>query len=104
MGMETMVTNRDRTTIVKAVLEHANVPGGTTKTRIMHLSQVSFIQLGKYLEYLTTLELLELDEKTKLYNTTPKGKELLKKLDDIFGTLHLDSSLKHKKDDKRIKG
>ena len=102
--METMVTNRDRTTIVKAVLEHANVPGGTTKTRIMHLSQVSFIQLGKYLEYLTTLELLELDEKTKLYHTTSKGKELLKKLDEIFETLQLGVAFKHKKDDKRIKG
>lgn len=95
--------NRDRTTIVKAVLEQCS-RGGTTKTRIMNLSQISYVQLGKYLEYLTTLELIELDEKTRLYSITSKGKELLKKLTDIFETLQLDAAISEARADRRRKG
>jgi predicted transcriptional regulator len=66
---------RSRTDIVSQMLEAAN--GGATKTRIMYSAFLSYEQLKEYLSMLSGNGLLEHDEKSRMYKTTPKGNEFL---------------------------
>ena len=66
---------RSRTDIVSQMLEAAN--DGATKTRIMYSAFLSYEQLKEYLSMLTENGLLEHDQESKMYKTTPKGSKFL---------------------------
>jgi predicted transcriptional regulator len=68
--------NRGRTEIVSSILDAAN--GGATKTKIMYISFLSYVQLKEYLSVLIENNLLEYLEGTQTYKTTEKGLNLLK--------------------------
>jgi predicted transcriptional regulator len=67
--------HRSRTEIAAQILEAAI--GGTTKTKIMYKTYVSYEQLKEYLPALLQNRLLVYDEGTYLYKTTGKGLKLL---------------------------
>lgn len=66
---------RSRTEIVATILDAASE--GTTKTRIMYTSFLSYSQLKEYLAVLLENRLLEYDETSLEYRTTEKGKRLV---------------------------
>jgi len=66
--------NRDRLTIVAAILEAAN--SGLTKTRIMYGANLSFSMLEKYLQVVAKAGFLEVDGHN--YNLTELGRGFLK--------------------------
>ena len=69
-----MGKNRDRLTIVAAILEAAN--SGSTKTRIMYGANLSFSLLEKYLQVVTKAGFLKVDGHR--YNITEHGRDFLK--------------------------
>ena len=74
-----MGKNRDRVTIVAAVLEAAN--HGARKTRIMYRANVSFGLVEKYLEIALNADLLRLVG--SWYELTERGREFLKEYRDF---------------------
>jgi predicted transcriptional regulator len=66
---------RSRSDIIALILEAAN--GGTTKTKIMYKSYLSFAQLRDYLAMLTGQGLVEYDELDHIFKTTTKGLQVL---------------------------
>ena len=68
--------NRSRTEIVSNILDSAN--GGTTKTKIMYITFLSFGQLKEYLSILIENNLIEYLDGTRKFKTTAKGLNLLK--------------------------
>lgn len=68
--------SRNRTEIIASVLEAAKGEG-TTKTRIMFTTFLSYEQLKEYLNELLDKELLIYDLHTRTYNITPKGFKFL---------------------------
>jgi predicted transcriptional regulator len=73
--------NRSRTEIVGNILDAAN--GGTTKTKIMYKSFLSYAQLKEYLSVLIENNLIESLEGTQTYKTTEKGLNFLKMHNEI---------------------
>jgi predicted transcriptional regulator len=73
--------NRSRTEIVGSILESAN--GGTTKTKIMYKSYLSYVQLKEYLSVLIENDLVENLGGTQTYKTTDKGLNFLKMYNEI---------------------
>ena len=73
--------NRSRTEIVGSILESAN--GGTTKTKIMYKSYLSYVQLKEYLSVLIENDLIENPGGTQTYKTTEKGLNFLKMYNEI---------------------
>jgi len=67
---------RSRTEIVSNILEAAN--GGVTKTKIMYITFLSYIQIKEYLFVLIENNLIEYLEGTRTFKTTEKGLNLLK--------------------------
>jgi predicted transcriptional regulator len=63
---------RSRTEIVSMILESA------TKTKIMYIAFLSYVQLKEYLSVLIENNLLEYLEGTRTFKTTEKGLNLLK--------------------------
>lgn len=68
---------RNRTEIASQILEAANGVG-TTKTRLMYKSFLSYKQLKEYTSVLVENGLLDFDETTQVYKTTEKGLWFLK--------------------------
>ncbi|MGG6461024.1 MAG: winged helix-turn-helix domain-containing protein [Candidatus Eiseniibacteriota bacterium] len=66
---------RSRSDIIALILEAAN--GGTTKTKIMYKSYISFAQLRDYLAMLTEQGLVGYDEIGHIFKTTSKGLQVL---------------------------
>ena len=78
---------RGRTEIVATILEAAN--GGTTKTKIMYVTFLSYNQLKEYLSVLKENNLIEYNEGTQTYKTTEKGLNYLKMMNEIGELLHI---------------
>ncbi len=68
--------NRGRTEMLAAMLEVAK--GKVTKTKIMYIAFLSYVQLKEYLSILIETNLIEYNEGTQTYKTTEKGLNLLK--------------------------
>ena len=68
--------NRSRTEIVGNILDVAN--GGTSKTKIMYITFLSYGQLKEYLSILIENNLIEYLDGTQTYKTTEKGLQFLK--------------------------
>ena len=69
-----MGKNRDRVSIIAAILEAAN--SGSTKTRIMFKANLSFMLLEKYLNVSVNADLVSVEGPT--YKLTVRGREYLK--------------------------
>ena len=79
--------NRDRTEIIRQVLDIANGAEGLTKIKIMYKAFLSYKQVKEYVALLTENDLLRYDSITQSYKTTGKGLRLLQfynQLDDIM--------------------
>jgi predicted transcriptional regulator len=66
---------RSRTEIVSSILDAAN--GRATKTKIMYIAFLSYVQLKEYLSVLIENNLLEYLEGTRIFRTTEKGLNFL---------------------------
>ena len=69
-----MGKNRDRVSIIAAILEAAN--GGASKTHIMFGANLSFSLLEKYLDVAVNSEFIRLENSK--YHLTERGNEYLK--------------------------
>ena len=80
----TIGKNRDSTQVQYEILKTL-IDGGTTKTRIMQLTMVSWKMLHKHLSGLEQLQLLRYaeDPDTKIY-LTDKGEEFLQKYEKLI--------------------
>jgi predicted transcriptional regulator len=79
--------NRDRTEIIRQILEVANDAVNITMTKLMYQAFLSYNQLKEYLTLLTERGLLSYDHITQTYKITEKGLRLLKvynELDDMM--------------------
>ena len=73
--------------IIATILRTAG--NGTTKTKIMYESYLSFTQIKEYLSFLEKLDLIELDEVNKKYKTTAKGVYFLRIFDELNQLLEI---------------
>lgn len=76
-----MGKNRDRLSLVAAILDAANA--GATKTRIMYHANLSYRLLEKYLE--TSIKLGFLWHESSNYTLTENGRDFLKKYNHFYG-------------------
>ena len=78
---------RDRLFILAEILNIAK--GGSLKTRIMYRANLSFAQLNEYLNFLTKMEFLEIQNENRKdnYVTTSKGDRYLEKYTDLANLL-----------------
>ena len=85
--MENDRKRRDRLYIIAEILTIAK--GGSLKTQIMYRANLSFAQLNEYLNFLTKMEFLEIQNENKknTYTTTVKGDRYLEKYKDISNLL-----------------
>jgi len=74
---------RSRMDIISSILESAT--NGAKKTRIMYKAALNFRQLQRYLPLLIKRGLLKIAESNrgKLYKTTEKGLDFLKKYEEL---------------------
>ena len=74
---------RDRLYILAEILNIAK--GGSLKTQIMYRANLSFAQLNEYLNFLTKMEFLEIQNENRKNNylTTSKGDRYLEKYTDL---------------------
>jgi predicted transcriptional regulator len=78
---------RDRTEIIRQILDIANGAEGITKVKIMYKAFLSYKQVKEYVVLLTERDLLRYDSITQTYKTTQKGLRLLQfcnELDDMM--------------------
>jgi predicted transcriptional regulator len=78
---------RDRTEIIRQILEVANDAVNITRTKLMYNAFLSYNQLKDYLTLLIKRDLLSYDSITQTYKITEKGLRLLEfynELDDIM--------------------
>jgi predicted transcriptional regulator len=68
---------RDRTEIVRQILEVSNGYVDVTKTKLMYKAYLGSRQLNEYVRMLTEDELLRYDFVTRTFKTTQKGLEFL---------------------------
>jgi predicted transcriptional regulator len=73
---------RRRDEIIRSILD-STTGDGTTKTRIMYSSFLSYPQLVEYLNYLTDHSLIAHDNSAKTYKITAKGIKLLNICNEI---------------------
>jgi len=78
---------RDRLHIIAQILEIAK--SGCLKTQIMYRANLSFAQLNEYLNFLTKMDFLKIQNENKknTYRTTTKGDRYLEKYKDISNLL-----------------
>lgn len=69
--------DRDRTEIIRQILDIANDAGDITKTKLMYRAFLSYKQLKEYLTFLTENDLLRFDSITPTYKTTERGLRLI---------------------------
>ncbi|MBN1784333.1 MAG: hypothetical protein JW815_01150 [Candidatus Bathyarchaeota archaeon] len=81
---------RDRLYILAEILNIAK--GGSLKTQIMYRANLSFAQLNEYLNFLTKMEFLEIQNENRKNNyvTTCKGDRYLEKYTDLANLLDED--------------
>ncbi len=72
------VHRRDRTEIIRQILDIANDARNITKTKLMFKIFLTHDQLKEYLILLTERNLLSYDSLTKTYKTTENGLRLLR--------------------------
>ena len=72
---------RSRAEIVSSILDAAN--SRATKTKIMYIAFLSYVQLKEYLSVLIENNLLEYLEGTRTFRTTEKGLNFLKMHNEI---------------------
>lgn len=70
------MNNRSRTEIASQILEAAI--NGSTKTKIMYKSFLSYEQLKDYLQTLIENRLIECNQAEQIYTTTNKGHKFMK--------------------------
>jgi predicted transcriptional regulator len=83
----TIMQNRDRTDIIRQILDITNGSENITKSKIMYEAFLSYKQLKDYLTLLTEKDLLSYDPLSRKYKTTEKGIRLLQfcnQLDDMI--------------------
>jgi predicted transcriptional regulator len=68
---------RSRSEIVRSILEAANASEGTSRTRLMYKSYLSFNQLKEYLGSLQENGLIDYEIGKRCYRITHKGTRLL---------------------------
>jgi predicted transcriptional regulator len=74
MEVAVLGKNRDRISIIAAILEAAN--SGSPKTRIMFRANLSFLLLEKYLNLSIKSGFVQVDD--SIYRLTMRGREYLK--------------------------
>ena len=72
--------------MLPAMLEVAK--GKVTKTKIMYIAFLSYVQLKEYLSILIETNLVEYLDGTKTFKTTEKGLNLLKMHNEMGELLH----------------
>ena len=80
---------RDRTDIIREILEVANGADDITRTKLMYKAFLSYTQVKEYLALLTERDLISYDSITQTYRTTEKGVRLLQfcnELDEMMKT------------------
>jgi predicted transcriptional regulator len=75
------MTKRDRVEIMADILGLCSTP--QTKTQVMYGTNLSWKMLKHYLSQLQKLNLLENHDETKKYVTAKKGKEFIKKWQEL---------------------
>jgi predicted transcriptional regulator len=85
--MENERKRRDRLYIIAEILNIAK--GGSLKTQIMYRANLSFAQLNEYLNFLTKMVFLEIQNENRksTYITTSKGEKYLEKYKDLANLL-----------------
>ena len=68
---------RSRSEIVRSILDAANATEGTSRTRLMYKSYLSFNQLKEYLATLQENGLIDYEIGKRCYKITQKGTRLL---------------------------
>ncbi|HYV52435.1 MAG: winged helix-turn-helix domain-containing protein [Candidatus Nitrosopolaris sp.] len=68
---------RSRSEIVRSILDAANATEGTSRTRLMYKSYLSFNQLKEYLGTLQENGLIDYEIGKRCYKITQKGTRLL---------------------------
>jgi predicted transcriptional regulator len=68
---------RSRSEIVRSILDAANATEGTSRTRLMYKSYLSFNQLKEYLATLQENGLIDYEIGKRCYKITQKGIRLL---------------------------
>ena len=76
-----LIRHRTRYDIIAIILRTSL--DGAKKTKIMYSTQVSYNKLMELLSLIIKKEMLEYDEKERLYRTTEKGKAYLRNYDKI---------------------
>ena len=79
--------NRDRSEIIRQILDIANGAEDITKTKLMYRAFLSYKQLDEHLRVLIEKDLVSYDSITHKYKTTEKGFRLLQfcnQLDDLM--------------------
>ena len=69
--------NRSRSEIYRSILETANADEGTSRTKLMYKSYLSFSQLKEYLRTLQENGLIDYEVGMRCYRITEKGIRLL---------------------------
>jgi predicted transcriptional regulator len=83
---------RDRTELIREILEVANGAENVTRTKLMYRAFLSNHQVKEYLALLTERNLISYDSITHTYRTTGKGARLLQfrnELEDMMKGLQL---------------
>jgi predicted transcriptional regulator len=78
---------RDRTELIREILEVANGAEHMTRTKLMYKAFLSYTQVKEYLALLAQKDLVSYDSITQTYKTTEKGIRLLQfcnELDDLM--------------------
>jgi predicted transcriptional regulator len=78
--------NRSRSEIYRSILETVNTDEGTSRTKLMYKSYLSFSQLKEYLRTLQENGLIDYEVGMRCYRITEKGTRLLQlqnKLEEI---------------------
>ncbi len=78
---------RDRTDIIRQILDTANGAENVTRTKLMYKAFLSYHQLQHYVALLIEKDLLSYNSLTHTYKTTEKGIRLLQsynELDDMM--------------------
>jgi len=69
--------NRSRSEIYRSILETANADEGTSRTKLVYKSYLSFSQLKEYLRTLQENGLIDYEVGMRCYRITEKGMRLL---------------------------
>jgi predicted transcriptional regulator len=92
---KTIMHYRDRTDIIREILEVANGAENITKTKLMYRAYLSYMQVKEYIALLAQRDLVSYDSVTQTYKTTEKGVRLLQfcnELEDMMMNTRLQPS------------